>query len=103
MSLIDKIIAYLCPKRADDAPVDVAAVLDARAAEHDQKLDWRTSVVDLLKTLDIPSDADNRRQLAEELGYRGDWHDSADMNTWLHRQIMQRVADNGGNVPEELK
>jgi hypothetical protein len=107
VSLIDKIIAYLCPKRADDAPVDVAAVLDAKAKAKakgaGQDLDWRHSIVDLLKLVDMDSSYASRRQLADELRYDGPMEDSAEMNQWLHREVMRKLAENGGNVPDDLR
>ena len=83
-------------------PVDVEPVLDGLAAKADQKLNWRTSIVDLMKLLDIDSSRENRTALAHELGYTGDTADSAAMNIWLHKQVMQRVAANGGRVPANL-
>ncbi len=83
-------------------PVDVEPILDGLAAKADQKLNWRTSIVDLMKLLDIDSSRENRTELARELGYTGDTSDSATMNIWLHKQVMQRVAANGGRVPANL-
>ncbi len=83
-------------------PVDVEALLEAKAAHADQKLNWRTSIVDMMKLLDIDSSLENRKALAHELGYTGDTSDSAAMNIWLHKQVMQRVAANGGKVPANL-
>jgi uncharacterized protein DUF3597 len=84
-------------------PVDVEAVLNGMAAKHPEKLNWRTSIVDLLKLLDLDSSLDARKQLAQELGYTNSTADSAAMNVWLHKQVMQKLADNGGKVPAELK
>ena len=85
------------------APVDVVAQLEKRAAANPQKLNWRTSIVDLLKLLDIDSSLDARKELARELGAPQEvMGDSAQMNMWLHRAVLARVAANGGNVPKEL-
>ena len=83
-------------------PVDVAGILDFKNSVRDEKLNWRTSIVDLMKLLDIDSSLENRKALAHELGYAGDTGDSAAMNIWLHKQVMQRVAENGGIVPANL-
>lgn len=85
------------------ARVDVASRLDARAAQASEPLAWRTSIVDLLKTLDLDSSLEARRDLAEDLGCPADeLKDSARMNDWLHRQLMHRLAEHGGDVPDEL-
>ena len=85
------------------AVVDVVAQLEQRAAANPQKLNWRTSIVDLLKLLDIDSSLAERKELATELGCPADlMGDSAKMNMWLHKTVLQRVAANGGNVPKEL-
>ena len=83
-------------------PVDIEPQLDALAQQSDQKLNWRTSIVDLMKLLDIDSSLQNRKELAKELGYTGDTDDSASMNIWLHKQVMAKVAANGGKVPANL-
>ena len=85
------------------AGVDVVAVLTAMAAKSGQKLDWKKSIVDLLKLLDLDSSLAARKELASELHYTGDGHDSAAMNIWLHKAVMQKLAENGGKVPDELK
>jgi Domain of unknown function (DUF3597) len=90
-------------KPASQAQVDVAAVLDGLAKQKKQKLNWRTSIVDLMKLLDLDSSAAARKHLAEELHYRGDMKGSAKMNIWLHKQVMIKLAENGGKVPDELK
>ncbi len=82
--------------------VDVAAVLTRLAAQNKEKLDWRRSIVDLMKLLNLDSSLAARQQLARELRYTGDMSDSASMNIWLHRQVMQKLADNGGRVPADL-
>jgi hypothetical protein len=92
------------PAAAAAAPqVDVAAVLDKLAKEAGQKLDWRTSIVDLMKLLKLDSGPAVRKTLAKELGYTGDTKDSAKMNVWLHRQVMAKLAQNGGKLPDDLK
>jgi len=83
--------------------VDVEAVLDAMAEKNSQKLNWRTSIVDLMKLLDLDSGLGARKQLAHELGYSGDTNDSASMNIWLHKQVMNKLAANGGKVPADLR
>jgi hypothetical protein len=88
---------------APSSPVDVAAVLSGLAAQNKQKLNWRTSIVDLMKLLDLDSSLAARKQLAQELHYSGDMNDSASMNIWLHKQVMIKLAENGGKVPEELR
>ncbi|WP_118179263.1 DUF3597 domain-containing protein [Paraburkholderia phosphatilytica] len=82
--------------------VDVAAVLDQLAASNSQKLDWRHSIVDTMKLLDVDSSLEHRKQLAAELKYDGDTNDSASMNIWLHKQLMQALAANGGKLPADL-
>ena len=85
------------------AVVDVVAQLEKLAADNPQKLNWKTSIVDLLKLLDIDSSFAARKELAIELGCPADrMHDSALMNMWLHKTVLQKIADNGGNVPKEL-
>ena len=85
------------------AMVDVTAHLEQLATKNSEQLNWRTSIVDLLKLLDIDSSAAARRELAEELGApAGLQHGSAEMNMWLHRSVLRKIADNGGNVPKEL-
>ena len=83
--------------------VDVVAQLEQRARANPQKLNWRTSIVDLLKLLDIDSSLAARKELATELGCPADlMGDSAKMNIWLHKTVLARIAANGGNVPKEL-
>jgi hypothetical protein len=82
--------------------VNISAVLDAKAQHAGQELNWRQSIVDLMKLVGMDSSLTARKQLAAELGYTGDTNDSATMNVWLHRQVMQKLADNGGDVPGEL-
>lgn len=83
--------------------VDVGAVLDGLAAKNSQTLDWKHSIVDMMKLLDLDSSLTARKELAGELHYTGDTGDSASMNLWLHKQVMQKLAANGGKVPDDLK
>lgn len=83
--------------------VDVAAIVDKAAAAKGEKLAWRTSIVDLMKALDLDSSLTARKQLAGELKYTGDTNDSATMNVWLHKQIMTKLAANGGKLPADIK
>lgn len=83
--------------------VDVEEVLNGMAAKNPQKLNWRTSIVDLMKLLDLDSSIGARKELAKELNFSGDMNDSAAMNIWLHRQVMNKLAANGGKVPADLK
>ena len=83
--------------------VDVAPILDKAVKAKGEKLEWRTSIVDLMKALDIDSSFAARKELAKELGYTGDSNDSASMNIWLHKQVMAKLAANGGKLPPEIK
>jgi hypothetical protein len=83
--------------------VDVAAIVDKAAAATGEKLAWRTSIVDLMKALNLDSSLAARKQLATELKYTGNMNDSAAMNVWLHKQIMQKLAANGGKLPSDIK
>ena len=83
--------------------VDVAPILDKAVAAKGEKLEWRTSIVDLMKALDIDSSFGARKELAHELGYTGDSNDSASMNIWLHKQVMAKLAANGGKLPADVK
>ena len=88
-----------------DAPaeaVDVAVILGGLAAKNSEKLDWKRSIVDMLKLLGMDSGLSARKTLAHELGYTGSESDSAAMNEWLHKAVMQKLAENGGKVPAEL-
>jgi hypothetical protein len=85
------------------AEVDVKALLDDMASKNSQKLNWKTSIVDLMKLLDLDSSLGERKELAKELGYTGDMNDSASMNIWLHKQVMNKLAANGGKVPADLR
>jgi len=83
-------------------PVDVEAVLNELAAANPQKLNWRTSIVDLMKLVGLESSLAERKELADELGYTGDKSDTATMNIWLHKQVLAKLAANGGKVPADL-
>ena len=83
--------------------VEVAPILDKAVAAKKEKLQWRTSIVDLMKALDIDSSLAARKELAKELGYTGDTNDSATMNVWLHKQVMAKLAANGGKLPSDVK
>jgi hypothetical protein len=83
-------------------PVDVAAILDKMAKENNQKLDWRHSIVDLMKLVGMDSSLAARRELAGDLHYAGDTKDTAAMNIWLHKEVMKKLAENGGKVPPDL-
>jgi hypothetical protein len=99
--------ASASPTAAPSAPpaqtVDVAAIVDKAAAAKGEKLAWRTSIVDLMKALDLDSSLTARKELAKELKYTGDTNDSATMNIWLHKQIMVKLAANGGKLPSDIK
>jgi hypothetical protein len=82
--------------------VDVAAILDGLAAKNPEKLDWKHSIVDLMKLVGMDSSFTARKQLAAELHYTGDPNDSASMNIWLHKEVLKKLAENGGKVPQEL-
>ena len=82
--------------------IDVTASLDDLAANAGQKLDWRHSIVDLMKLVGLESSLAERKELADELGYTGDKGDSATMNIWLHKQVIKKLSENGGKVPAEL-
>ena len=84
-------------------PVDVTSILDKLAASNKEKLDWRRSIVDLMKLLNLNSSLGARKELAEELHFTGDKNNSASMNIWLHKQVMVKLAENGGKVPDELR
>jgi len=94
------------PSSSASAPaqtVDVAPILDKAVAAQKEKLEWRTSIVDLMKALNIDSSFAARKELAHELGYTGDTNDSASMNIWLHKQVMAKLAANGGKLPADVK
>jgi hypothetical protein len=123
MSIFGKIMSAIFGTKAEAAPagggaaggaaaggseaaattIDVAPILDKAVAAKGEKLEWRTSIVDLMKALDIDSSFTARKELAKELGYTGDSNDSASMNIWLHKQVMAKLAANGGKLPPEIK
>ena len=122
MSIFGKIMSAIFGTKADAAPagggaaagrrraaapgaatVDVAPILDQAVKAKGEKLEWRTSIVDLMKALDIDSSFSARKDLAKELGYTGDSNDSASMNIWLHKQVMTKLAANGGKLPPDIK
>ena len=125
MSILGKIMSAIFGTKADAAPagggvaanpasgsaapaapaesVDVAPILDKAVAAKGEKLAWRTSIVDLMKALDIDSSFAARKELAKELGFTGDSNDSATMNIWLHKQVMAKLAANGGKLPADVK
>ncbi len=91
------------PAPAAAESVDVEAVLTVMASDNAQTLDWRHSIVDLMKLLSLESSLTARKELAGELGYTGDTADSATMNIWLHKAVMEKLAANGGVVPDSLR
>ncbi|MGB6398302.1 MAG: DUF3597 domain-containing protein [Bradyrhizobium sp.] len=118
MSIFGKIMSAIFGSKATATPagggaagggsaaapaVDVAPILDKAVAAKKEKLAWRTSIVDLMKALDIDSSLGARKELAKELGYTGDTNDSATMNVWLHKQVMAKLAANGGKLPADVK
>ena len=126
MSIFGKIMGAIFGSKADAAPaggsapggnptsgsssaapgapaVDIAPILDNAVAAKKEKLEWRTSIVDLMKALDIDSSLAARKELAKELNYTGDTNDSASMNIWLHKQVIAKIVANGGKVPADLK
>ena len=92
--------AAVAPQPAE--PVDVAGILDFKNSVRDEKLNWKTSIVDLMKLLGMESSLAERKALADELGYTGDKSDSASMNIWLHKQVIQKIVDNGGQLPRDM-
>ena len=82
--------------------VDVEQVLTDLASKYNHPVNWRYSIVDLMAILGIDNSLSQRKALAHELGYTGDTNDSATMNIWLHKQVMQKLAENGGRVPADL-
>ncbi len=82
--------------------IDIVPLLDAAVKKSGQKLDWRRSIVDLMKAVGMDASLTERKELAAELGYTGDTHDSAAMNMFLHKALMKRLSENGGKVPADL-
>ena len=120
MSLINKIMTTIFggPEEKTEAPkvvtpgtqpqppmqeTDVAAILDRLADKQEQDLDWRGSIVDLMKLLKMDSSLAQRKELAKELNYMGSTNDTVAMNTWLHKEVMRKLAENGGQLPSELR
>jgi hypothetical protein len=103
-----KIAEAVTPSKAAAAsppsePVDVAAILDAAVKAKTEKLNWRVSIVDLMKALDLDSSLAARKELAKDLNYSGtDADGSAAKNIWLHKALMKTLAENGGKIPKEL-
>jgi hypothetical protein len=95
--------APAAPAAAAAPPVDVEAVLTDLQSNTSEQLNWRTSIVDLMKLLGLDSSLSARKELAGELNYSGDTNDSASMNIWLHKAVMAQLAANGGQVPDSLK
>lgn len=91
------------PNAPGKSNVDVAAVLNDMASKNKEKLDWKHSIVDLMKLVGIDSSITARKALAADLHYTGDTNDSASMNIWLHKEVMKKLAENGGKVPQELR
>lgn len=95
--------AAAAPASTLNQQVDVEEILTTMQKQSGQQLNWRTSIVDLLKLLNLDSSLQARKQLAAELNYTGDTNDSATMNIWLHKQVMTKLAQNGGKVPADLQ
>jgi Domain of unknown function (DUF3597) len=91
------------PSAAGKGSIDVEGILNKLAQQNKEKLDWRRSIVDLMKLLNLDSSLAARKELAKELRYTGSTEDSAAMNVWLHKQVMIKLAENGGKVPDSLK
>jgi len=87
---------------ASPSKVDVEAVLTEKASKNGEKLNWRQSIVDLMKLVQLDSSLAARKKLAQELGYQGALDGSAEMNIWLHKQVMAKLAENGGRVPQSM-
>lgn len=90
------------PATAPVEEIDVTAYLNDLASKSKEKLEWKVSIVDLMKLVGMDSSLSARKKLAEELNYSGDTSDSAKMNIWLHKQVLQQIAKNGGKLPAEL-
>lgn len=90
------------PAAAPVQQVDIAATLNGLAAKNSEKLDWKHSIVDLMKLVGMDSSLSARKELATDLKYTGDQNDSATMNMWLHKEVLKKLSENGGHVPAEL-
>jgi hypothetical protein len=95
--------APVAPPTPAMSQADLQAQLAQLSAKSSQKLNWQTSIVDLMKLVGLDPSFANRKQLAQELGYTGDTNDSATMNIWLHKTVMDKLAASGGQVPADLK
>ena len=95
-------VGATAPAGTATAVVDVAAVLEAMADKNPQRLNWKTSIVDLMKLVGMDSSLAQRKELAKELGYTGNTADTASMNIWLHQQVLRKLAENGGKIPADL-
>jgi hypothetical protein len=95
--------AQTAPAAGPGTQVDIEAVLIQMAESKHEKLNWQTSIVDLMKLVDLDPSLENRKMLAGELGYTGNTQDSASMNIWLHKEVMQKLAASGGKVPDSLR
>jgi predicted transcriptional regulator len=106
-TLLSKILGRAPAKEAgadavENRSVDISEVLGGLAAKNPEKLDWKRSIVDLMKLVEMDSSLSARKELAKELNYTGDTDDSAKMNIWLHKEVLKKLAANGGKVPPEL-
>jgi hypothetical protein len=99
----DVISGQHAPGSTPHTGVDVSAIMDKLAQEAGEQLDWRKSIVDLMKLIHLDSSLAARQQLAKELNFAGNPSDSASMNIWLHKEVMSKLAENGGKVPDDLK
>lgn len=90
------------PGTASHSSVDIEPILNDAVKKSGQKLDWRHSIVDLMKALGMDASLEERKELAQELGFTGDAHDSAKMNIFLHKALMKKLSENGGKVPADL-
>lgn len=90
------------PETASHSSVDIEPILNDAVKKSGQKLDWRHSIVDLMKALGMDASLEERKELAQELGFTGDAHDSAKMNIFLHKALMKKLSENGGKVPADL-
>lgn len=106
MSIFGKIAHAIFGSHMSPEPMsrhEVEAMIAKKAVTNDEQTRWRTSVVDLLKLLGVPSDLDSRKELADELGYKGRLDGSEAMNTWLHAAVMKKLCETGGTVPDSFK
>jgi len=122
MNILNAILSKIIPSAAQPSPgmtqpspliptnpamplpeVDVSDVVNSLAKGRMDNLNWKSSIVDLLKVLDMDSSLHARRELAQELQYKGDTSDSAALNIWLHKEVMRKLAENGGKIPDDLK